>query len=260
MKKRYIILIICCFVLLLLNSNNICASNMITADYDFWGEASHWMGTAKESSYTDTTKSTTKEIIDSFENMINVVGTTAIVIATIVLGFKYMIGSVESKTSANESMITLLVACVFFFGWANIRSLLMPSNQLVFIDNDDSSYLNFVARIFTSFKYVANIASIGLIAYIGIRYIFAGIDGRTELKEKSVYIIVGIILVFATSTVLGFVSDAINETVNSDLTQGEYNEIRNIATNVARNIANAADTLKKTFGNTWESIRGVFGF
>lgn len=178
-------------------------------DQDFWGSASSWFGSAREYE----TPEGVSTIIDTFSKMINVVGTTVIVIATIVLGIKYIIGTVESQTSAKEGLITLFVACIFFFGWTSISNLLFPNNEFIFTSNSDTSYENMVGRIFSTFTYIAQFIVVAAIIYVGIKYIFAGATGRAELKGKSVYFIIGIILVFATTNVLSFISNIISDTL-----------------------------------------------
>lgn len=179
---------------------------------DFWGDASSWFGLA-QGSYTPPEQ--INSIIDTFTNMINVVGTTVIVIATIVLGIRYIIGSVESQTAAKEGLITLLVACVFFFGWTAISNLLYGGEQMnfIFTSSMDDTYEKMVGRIFATFSYISQFIVVGAIIYVGIKYIFAGASGRADLKGKSVYFIIGIILVFATSNVLDFISKIINDAI-----------------------------------------------
>lgn len=182
------------------------------SDSDFWGDASSWFGLA-QGSYTPPEQ--INSIIDTFTDMINVVGTTVIIIATIVLGIRYIIGSVESQTAAKEGLITLLIACVFFFGWTAISNLLYGGEQMnfIFTSSTDNTYENMVGRIFATFSYIAQFIVIGAIIYVGIKYIFAGASGRAELKGKSVYFIIGIILVFATTNVLDFISKIINDAI-----------------------------------------------
>lgn len=177
---------------------------------DFWGDASSWFGNLKGSYETP---SEVNDIIEIFSDMINVVGTTLIVVATIVLGIKYIIGTVESQTSAKEGLINLFIACVFFFGWTSIKNLLFPGNNFIFTSDTDTTYTNIVGRLFSTFTYIAQFIVVASIIYVGIKYIFAGADGRAELKGKSVYFIIGIILVFATTNVLSFISELIDQTL-----------------------------------------------
>lgn len=208
-KKRFYI-VIALLIFMSLFVHNVYAE----VSTDFWGDASHWFGEARfDTEYEIPEQAQT--IIDTFDDMIKVVGTTAIVIATIVLGIRYILGTVESQTAAKEGLITLLVACVFFFGWSAISSLLFPQNDFIFTSSSDTTYKNMVARVFSIFTYVANFVVILAVIYVGVKYIFSGATGKANLKAKSVYFIIGIILSFATTNVLTFISTIINETLTN---------------------------------------------
>lgn len=183
-------------------------SNQNNSNLDFWGDASSWFGSLKGSYQTPEQVNT---IIKTFTDMINVAGTTIIVVATIVLGIKYIIGTVESQTSAKEGLINLFIACIFFFGWTSIKNLLFPGNNFIFTSDNDVTYTNIVGRLFSTFTYIAQFIVVISIIYVGIKYIFSGATGKSELKGKSVYFIIGIILVFATTNVLSFISELINQ-------------------------------------------------
>lgn len=98
---------------------------------DFWGQANSWFETGKEE-YGDITtmNDSATAIINQFKEMVNVLGTTVIVLVTIFLGVKYIYGSFESKAEVKDGLIGLLVACVFFFGWTSIWELLFPRRKL----------------------------------------------------------------------------------------------------------------------------------
>lgn len=177
---------------------------------DFWGQASKWWNKANSSDYEMPKQA--NSVIDTFTNMINVVGTTLIVIATIVLGIKFIFGSVESQTSAKEGLITLLVACIFFFGWNGIYDLLVADKQLIFTKGT-FTYEEAIGNVFSVFSFVAQCLLVIGVIYVGIKYIFAGAAGKAQLKGKSVYFFIGIILAFATTNVLSFISKIINDVV-----------------------------------------------
>ncbi len=185
--------------------------NLVFADSadDMWKKASQWFGNVE----TNNNSAISIEIVDEFVTAINLIGTVVIVLATIVLGIKYILGSVESKADAKESMITLLVACIFFFGWTGISNILVPGGRLIFTDAGDTKYSNFVNRLFNYFVFAANIASILAIIYVGVRYIFSGASGKADLKSRSPYFVIGIILAFATVSFLNFLSESINQII-----------------------------------------------
>lgn len=193
------------------NNNNDSSSN----SSDFWGQASNWWSNSQPSGEDSfEIPDQAQSIIDTFSDMINVVGTTLIIIATIILGIKFIFGSVENQTSAKEGLITLLVACIFFFGWQGIYGLLVDSGsqQLVFTTGTNS-YKQVIGNVLYVASFVAKCLLVIGVIYVGVKYIFAGAAGRAQLKGKSVYFFIGIILAFATTNVLSFISKIINEVV-----------------------------------------------
>lgn len=179
-----------------------------TVHADFWTDASNWYGNGPAS---DNIPGETEEIFTTLADMINLVGTSVIIIVTIVLGIKYMFGSVEAKGDVKESLITLLVACLFFFGWQALRNLLIPGNKFVF--TQQPSYQEVIGSIFSTVVYVLQFLVVAAIIYVGVRYIFSGASGRADLKAKSGQFIIGIIMAFATTNFLAFISKVINDTL-----------------------------------------------
>lgn len=179
------------------------------ANFDFWGQATNWFNKIE----TSGDNPEIKELVDTFQDMINVLGTTVIVLVTIFLGIKYIFGSVESKAGVKEGLVTLIVVCVFFFGWSALRNLLFPNNSLIFIESTDTSYTSILGRIFSIATFIANILAVLGIVYVGIRYIFAGASGKGELKAKSPMLLIGIILAFASVNVLSYISQVIKEII-----------------------------------------------
>lgn len=153
------------------------------------------------------------DVVNSFMDIINYVGTVIIIIATMFLGVKYMFGSVDGKSEVKESLVTLLIACVFFFGWQYIRDIVLMSNgtQLFISDPGDHSYKLLFARLLGVVTMIVKVAAIAGVIYVGVRYIFAGASGKADLKGKSVYFIIGIILTFCSVTVLTVFSNMLQE-------------------------------------------------
>ncbi len=181
------------------------------AEKNFWGQATNWWNKSQTSS--NKLPEQAESIINMFSDMINVVGTTLIIIATIVLGIKYIFGSVESQTGAKEGLITLLVACIFFFGWQGIYGLLVDSNNQLVFTSGTTSYTSALGNVLYVASFVAKCLLVIGVIYVGIKYIFAGAAGKAQLKGKSVYFFIGIILAFATTNVLSFISKIVNEVV-----------------------------------------------
>lgn len=180
--------------------------------YEFWEKAGTWFKDVQEVGENDVSPISIK-VVNRFMDIVNYVGTVIIIIATMFLGIKYMFGSVDGKAEVKESMITLLIACVFFFGWQYIRDIVLIGNgtQLFISDPEDYSYTILFARLLGVVTMIVKVAAIAGVIYVGVRYIFAGASGKADLKGKSVYFIIGIILTFCSVTVLTVFSNILQD-------------------------------------------------
>lgn len=179
----------------------------------FWESAGDWFNDVQEEGEGNVSEKSI-EIVNQFMDIVNYVGTTLIIIATMFLGVKYMFGSVEGKSEVKESLMTLLVACVFFFGWQYIRDIILigtGGTQLFLVSNADHSYLNLFGRLLGVVMMIVKVAAIVGVIYVGVRYIFSGATGKAELKGKSAYFVIGIILTFSSVTVLDVFAKALQD-------------------------------------------------
>ncbi len=186
---------------------------------DFWSQANDWYNSANDIYNQNNhgkvgelaeNNNVVQNILKELSKMVNIVGTTVIVCVTTFLGIKYIFGSVDSKSEVKESLLTLVVACVFFFGWSSIWGLIFDSNTggLVF---NQGGYENVVGVVFKTLSLIANVLAILGVIYVGIRYIFAGAEGKAELKGKSIHFFIGIILAFCSVGILNYISAVVNE-------------------------------------------------
>lgn len=191
--------------------------NIIYAASDFgdwWDKANTWYENGS------TNVSVDQSALTGISNLIEIVGTGVIAIVTVVLGMKYMLGSATGKSEVKENLVGLIVACTFFFGWSSIRDLLIVGNatgnggmtgatHLVFLSGENISTT--FSQIFTFLVIVAKLVCVAVIAYNGVKYIFAGADAKAQLKQKMPMMLIGVVLVFCTITFLEFVSTAIQQ-------------------------------------------------
>lgn len=187
---------------------------------DFWDQATNWYKPGATNTYLDA------NVIDDIGKMVEIIGTAVIAIATVVLGIKYVLGSVTDKAEVKDGMVTLLFACIFFFGWSSLRGVLIKNigydadgavtgisgaTQLfIFAGTNRGTLENAFATIFSVVIIIAKIIAVLATIYMGVKYIFAGSEGRAKVKEKGVMYIIGILLIFTTLNILSFISDAIN--------------------------------------------------
>lgn len=181
---------------------------------EWWDKASSWYK-AGESNVGIST-----DVLDGLATTLEVVGTGVIAIATVVIGIRYILGTVEGKVQAKESLMNLLVACIFFFGWSGIRGMLITGNAsgiggikgnntgLSFFDGDIGTTF---ARVFTLLVMFGKVLTVLAVVYMGVRYVFAGADAKAQLKQKSPALIIGIVLIFCATTFIGLLANVIND-------------------------------------------------
>lgn len=181
---------------------------------EWWDKASSWYK-AGESNVGIST-----DVLDGLATTLEVVGTGVIAVATVVIGIKYIMGTVEGKVQAKESLMNLLVACIFFFGWSGIRGMLITGNAsgiggikgsntgLSFFDGDIGTTF---ARVFTLLVMFGKVLTVLAVVYMGVKYVFAGADAKAQLKQKSPALIIGIVLIFCATTFLGLLANVIND-------------------------------------------------
>lgn len=208
MKKKNMFFMLILLLVIGTIENNVLAANGL----EWWDKSTSWY------SGGSTNVGVGSDMLSGISNLIEIVGTAVIAIATVVIGAKFMLGTVQGKVEAKENLITLLVACFFFFGWTNIRDLLISGNatgengisgstQLIFLQggNLQSTF----AQIFTFVVLIAKLLCVLAIIYMGVKYIFAGANAKAQLKEKSPAMIIGIILIFCAVNVVGFIADIV---------------------------------------------------
>ena len=214
MKKNKMFMLVVFFILVIMGNFFI---NLIYASEDglvWWDKASDWYVNG------ESTVGISSNLLSGIANMIEIIGTAVIAIVTLVLGIKYMTGTVQGKTEVKENLVNLLVACLFFFGWANIRDLLIVGNATVEGGiNGNTTFLTFFrngdissafSQIFTFLLMAAQTVAVFVILYLGVKYIFAGANAKAELKQKSPAMIIGIILIFCTVSVVRFIADIVS--------------------------------------------------
>lgn len=62
---------------------------------------------------------------------------------------------------------------------------------------------------------VIQILAVAAVVFAGVRYMFASADAKADIKKQTVILIIGAILVFGATFVLGFVSTVTNSLVGN---------------------------------------------
>ena len=154
------------------------------------------------------------------------------------------------------------VACVFFFGWNSISNLIMPNSKFFLTEGADD-FASIVAKVYSLAVFVLDIVAVIVIIYIGVKYIFSGATGKSNLKGKSAEFIIGIILTFCTLSFLSYTSKVVNDSLTPQVTAEEKAEQKQNAEKILNSVNNFANDAKKKFDefkeNAQNIINNIFG-
>lgn len=67
---------------------------------------------------------------------------------------------------------------------------------------------SFVNNIWATASSVINVLAIAAVVLAGVRYMFAGADQKADIKQQTVTLVIGAVLVFAASNLLTLISGA----------------------------------------------------
>lgn len=113
----------------------------------------------------------------------------------------------------------IIVIILVFFGVIMLTQTVFgdyldPHKSLnQFYENNNTAANNAIRRIWGVIILALQMLSVAAVIITGIRYMFASSEGKADIKNQSFGFIVGAILVFAASTVVGFIVDVTEEVV-----------------------------------------------
>ena len=112
MKKVYFKLIVIFFVIITFANFNIC-----------FGVETGFMTDPEVSSYA-TLPTGAENVINNIIRIISIVGSGISIIALIILGIKYMLGSLEEKANYKKTLLPYLIGAIFVFGASIVPSII----------------------------------------------------------------------------------------------------------------------------------------
>lgn len=74
-----------------------------------------------------------------------------------------------------------------------------------------TKFNNALYQIWGVILVVLQVASMSGIIFAGVRYMFASVDSKADMKKSMIYLVIGMVIVFAASSVVGFVTGTFDE-------------------------------------------------
>ena len=142
--------------------------------------------------------------IDNITNLLQTVGSFIAVGALMVIGIRYMMGSVEERASYKRSMMPYIIGCFILFGAANVG----PMIKELFSDMGDTTE-DVGNKILGLIQAVGTFISVGGLMILGIRYMIGSTEERASYKKSMLPYIIGAILLFGAVNITSIIYNAV---------------------------------------------------
>jgi len=130
------------------------------------------------------------DFIDNITNFVKWIGTFIAVGALMVIGIKYVTGSIEEKANYKKSMMPYLIGCFILFG----ASMLVPKFKDIFTSYDNKE--SFANSVLGFIQVFGTLVSVGALMIIGIKYMLGSAEQRASYKKSLLPYFIGSILIF----------------------------------------------------------------
>mgnify|MGYP002541783016 FL=1 len=80
--------------------------------------------------------------------------------------------------------------------------------------NTNTNAVKSINKVWGVILTILQVAAIAAVVFAGVRYMFASADSKADIKKQMVWLVIGAILVFGASTVIGFLTGTFKEMVD----------------------------------------------
>lgn len=149
------------------------------------------------------------DFIDKLTEFIRIVGMFIAVGALMVIGIKYITGSIEEKANYKKSMMPYIIGCFVLFGAA----YLAPEIKDLF-DNMGSDTAEIGNNILGIIQIVGTLITFGVLMILGIKYMMGSVEEKAEYKRSMLPYIIGVVLLFCAVNITAAIYDVVTESTN----------------------------------------------
>ena len=143
-------------------------------------------------------------VFDKITDTASVIGTFVAVGVLMVIGIRYLMGSLEEKASYKKSMMPYIVGCFILFG----ASAIAPMIQDLFTDMGDTVE-DIGGKILGIIQVIGTFISVGALMIMGIRYMMGSAEERASYKKSMIPYIVGAVILFGAVNITSMIYDMV---------------------------------------------------
>lgn len=146
--------------------------------------------------------------LTNLQDKIGTLGSIVSVIALIIIGIRYVLGSVEEKADYKERMEPYIIGAAFVFSISTIVNLISDISKSVSSSGSIEDAGNIIITILATIGSIVSV--VGLIA-LGLKYMGGSIEEKAEYKRSMKPYIIGCLLIFAASNLASMVYNTLKE-------------------------------------------------
>lgn len=143
------------------------------------------------------------DFIENIEFLIRTIGLTIAAGALMIIGIKYVTGSVEEKAEYKKTMMPYLIGCFILMG----ASTITPKILDIFKGAKDTQSI-FDISLGLIFN-IGIVVSVGVLMILGIKYMIGTLEERASYKKSMVPWVVGVVLLDASIAIMHLIYYAI---------------------------------------------------
>ena len=138
-------------------------------------------------------------------NAVLAIGNLIFAAVTVILGAKYIWSSAEGKSEVMESLPTFVVAVIFFYLGETLVTWLTGTGGLATSISGATSWTSISGKIIWIVNTIVRYAAFGGILFLGLKYMFASAEGKSQLKTNMGGLVLGMVFVFLASKAVDFI-------------------------------------------------------
>lgn len=157
------------------------------------------------------------EFIDKITDLVRTIGIFIAVGAMMIIGIRYVTGSIEEKANYKKSMLPYLIGCFVLFG----ASVLVPEIKDLFKDvGSDTSTEDIANSILSMIRATGTMVTVAVLMILGIKYMIGSTEEKATYKKSMLPYAIGVILIFAAVNLTSLVYDIATNGIEGRI---EYN-------------------------------------
>lgn len=167
--------------------------------------------------------------LNKITETIKTIGTFIAIGILMIIGIKYVMGSLEERATYKKSMMPYIIGCFLLFGASWLVPALIESTENVDMGSNINGMLNHVISFISLIgKYI----SVGVLMILGIKYMMGSAEDKASYKKSMMPYIIGCFVLFGASGLVIRIRDVAEGMAIIAEGQTPTNIVQNVGNNV----------------------------